>query len=279
MQIGVNLPNHGPGANGASVRDAAARANELGFHSVWVGDHTVRPGPTDRWPFPAHYEWLDPLLSLTWAASAAPDVQLGTAVLVLPLRDPIPLAKQIASLNHLTRQQVLLGVGIGWMKEEFDALGRSFVKRGQRSEEMVQAMRQLWMSLAPTFHGEFITLNGLGMNPLPERLPVVLWGGHSPAALRRVARIGDGWHPYGLTTMEFDAARVQLEQLCQDEGRDARLVIITANIGASQRLSSDLYVWYRDRGVDHLVCTPPGDPTEYLHELKRIANLCGLRHR
>jgi probable F420-dependent oxidoreductase len=288
MQLGVSLPSAGPSSSGVSIRDAAAWANELGFDSVWVSDHIVMPARVDssypystdhRWPFPADYKWFDPLLSLAWAASAAPDVQLGTSVIILPLRDPVLLAKQIASLDSLTNRQVLLGVGVGWMREEFNALGRPFENRGRRSEEIVEAMRRIWSGAQTTFGGDFVTMSELTAHPIPGHTPLVLWGGHSLACLRRVARLGDGWHPLGLTKEEFEAGRIQLEQFCAKESRDSGSLTVSVAVGTSQRLTSDECAWYMNRGVDHLICSPPRDPGEYVLELKRIAKACDLQHR
>ena len=278
MEIGVNLPN----AGSKEFRDTAALVDRLGLDSVWVGDHVVMPSQVNsyypyasdhQWPHPATDDWYDPLLSLAWAGAATSTVQLGTAVLVLPLRDPIILAKQVASLSAITGRRVLLGVGVGWMKEEFDALHVAFGKRGRRAEEMVDVMRRLWSGRPVSFEGEFFAMDRLCAHPIPTQPPLILWGGHSSASLRHVARVGDGWYPLRLTRDEFQKASEELRAVCDETGRDPKSLTVCVGLGPSRNLTAEACEWYFEHGAQHVVCRPPLDPDECREELVRVAAL------
>ncbi|MCQ3978969.1 MAG: LLM class F420-dependent oxidoreductase, partial [Anaerolineae bacterium] len=205
MQIGIRLPSAGAKVSPENLVTAARWAEALGYHSVWVSDHVALPekvdsfypyDPQGRWPYPANTPWLDPLLALAWAAAVAPSVKLGTSVMVVPLRQPILLAKQLSSLDFLSGGRVILGVGAGWMEEEFDLIGVPFERRGPRTAEMIALVRAFWRGEPVNFQGEFYEAADCQMAPRPVQptIPVV-WGGHTDAALKRVARVGDGWHP------------------------------------------------------------------------------------
>jgi probable F420-dependent oxidoreductase len=183
-------------------------------------------------------------------------VLLGTSVLVLPLRHPVLLAKQLASLDALTGGRLLMGVGIGWMAEEFRLIGVPFEERALRAVDMVHLMRALWTDRTVDFHGRFWALSGGRMSPLPTRRSIpILWGGHSRAALNRVAAVGDGWHPSRLRPSEMEAGITLLRELCERRGRDPNALMIVARLG--QQLTIDILRQYRDLGVDHVVIDPP----------------------
>jgi probable F420-dependent oxidoreductase len=284
--LGVLLPNANRNPSGRAIRETAAWARELGFDSVWAGDHIVMPNQVDsdylrspdhRWPFTPDADWYDPLLSLAWAATAAPDIQLGTSVVVLPLRHPIALAKQVASLSALTGRQLLLGVGVGWMREEFDALGMEFERRGRRAEEMVEVMRRLWTGGPVSFHGEFFGFDGLSQHPIPAKPPLILWGGNSRASMRHVARTGDGWQPNRVIRSEFQSVRAELAEMCVQAGRNVNSLTICAFHGGGRTLTAADYRWYADQGVQHLVTVPSSDHHGALADMKRMAVEFGLR--
>ena len=146
MEVGVIVPNAGPKASPENIVAVARLADELGYHSIWLTDHVVLPERVDahypyrshgRWDYPADTKWLDPLLSLCWAAAACPGLKIGTSILVAPLRHPVLLAKQLSTLDFLTGGRLVLGIGVGWMEEEFEAIGQSYTGRGRRTEEMI----------------------------------------------------------------------------------------------------------------------------------------------
>ena len=197
MQIGIHLPHAGEQATPDGIRRAAQRAEDLGLSDVWVSEHIIVPSAT----FPRSPLFYDPVLSLTWAAAATTRVRLGTSVLVLPMRHPLPLAKELATLQNFSGGRLILGAGVGWLEAEFAALGVPFRERGRRLDEGVALMRAVWTQDPVTFRGNYIPaeVEAMTMRPLPEK-PIPIWfGARSEPAYKRTVRIGDGWHGAQLT--------------------------------------------------------------------------------
>ncbi|MFN6122482.1 MAG: LLM class F420-dependent oxidoreductase [Actinomycetes bacterium] len=181
------------------------RAASAGFTSLWGGEHVVLPSSIEsRYPYtadgriPAVPETPipDPLIWLAFAAAAAPGLTLGTCILILPQRNPLVLAKELATLDRLSGGRVELGIGIGWLREEFDALGVPWEHRGARTDEYVAAMRRLWEAPEVEFHGRFVDFAPVTCSPRPisGRIPIVV-GGDTDAAIARAVRLADGWYP------------------------------------------------------------------------------------
>src|SRR5262249_24793442 len=197
MQLGIHLPHAGEQATPEKIRRAAIRAEELGLDDVWVSEHIIVPRAT----FPRSPFFFDPVLSLTRAAAVTRRVRLGTSVLVLPMRHPLPLAKELATLQNFSEGRLILGAGVGWLEAEFAALGAPFRERGRRTEEGIAMMRAVWSQDPVTFHGKYIPaeITEMTMTPQPVR-PIPIWfGARSEAAFKRTVRIGDGWHGSQLT--------------------------------------------------------------------------------
>jgi probable F420-dependent oxidoreductase len=294
MEVGVIIPNAGPKASPENIVATARLAEELGFHSLWVTDHVALPDRVDSWyPYRSHgrwdyrsdTNWVDPLLSLQWAAAAAPTLKIGTSILVVPLRHPLLLAKQIASIDFLTGGRFILGAGAGWMKEEFVLMGQSYENRGRRLLEMVALMRLCWSGEIVDFKGEFYQVSGFRMYPIPQRRDIpVIWGGHSDAAIRRCARTGDGWHPTQITLDQLRDGLSKLRDYCTQFGRDAATIPIVARPGNTYAVNADSHARHLELGVTHLVADTPihqEDPKlEILRgEMERIARVCGLTRR
>jgi probable F420-dependent oxidoreductase len=200
MKYGIHLPHAGEQATPALIRRFAIQAEELGFEDVWVSEHIIVP----RDKFPRSPLFYDPVLTLTWVAAVTSRIRLGTSVLVLPMRHPLPLAKELATLHNLSDGRLILGAGVGWLPEEFAALGVPFNERGRRLDEGLAMMRAVWTQDPVTFHSKTIpaVIDGMTMTPMPIS-PIPLWmGGSSDAALRRTIRIADGWHGSGHTPDE-----------------------------------------------------------------------------
>ncbi len=163
------------------------------------------------------------MIGLSFAAAATSTIRIGTGVLLLPEHNPVLVAKQAATLDTLSGGRLTLGIGIGWSREEFDALGVPFERRGARTKEYVDAIRTLWRDDVASFDGEFVRFDAVRVNPKPvhdRRIPIVL-GGNSDAALRRVALWGDGWYGFNLDSVDAVAERVDfLRRLCSEQGRD-----------------------------------------------------------
>src|SRR5215469_842505 len=192
MKFGIHLPHAGEQATPALIRRHAIRAEALGFEDVWVSEHIIVP----RKEFPRSPLFHDPVLTLTWVAAVTERVRLGTSVLVLPMRHPLPLAKELATLHNLSGGRLILGAGVGWLEPEFAALGAPFHERGRRMDEGIALMRAVWTQDQVTFSTRFIPaeITDMTMTPLPIA-PIPLWiGGNSDAALKRTIRLADGWH-------------------------------------------------------------------------------------
>jgi probable F420-dependent oxidoreductase len=234
MRLGLHALGIGAGARREVIDAVAAAAEAQGFSTLWSGEHVVMVDrPDSRYPYsadgqiavPAAADWLDPLVGLSFAAAATQRIELATGVLLLPEHNPVLLAKQAASLDALSRGRLTLGVGVGWSREEFEALGVPFERRGARAAEYAAAMRVLWREDIASFSGEFLAYESVRVNPKPVRhrqIPIVV-GGNSDAALRRVAAWGDGWYGFNLAGVGAVRQRIaRLNELCAETGRDVR---------------------------------------------------------
>jgi len=192
MRLGIHLPHIGQKASPEAIRRAAEQAEALGFADVWVSEHIILP--KDRMYPPSAIFW-DPVLTLTWAAAYTKRVGLGTSVLVLPMRHPLPLAKELATLQNLSGGRLILGAGVGWNEDEFAALGVPFRERGRRMDEGIAMMQAVWQDDPVSFAAKTIPSVIEEMRILPKPVkPIPIWiGGTSDPALKRAMRL-DGWH-------------------------------------------------------------------------------------
>lgn len=283
MDIGLHALGIGSGSHRAVIDTVAAAAERHGFATLWSGEHVVMvDDPESRYPYsddgqiavPAAADWLDPLIGLSFAAAATRSIRLATGILLLPEHNPVLLAKQAASLDRLSGGRLTLGVGLGWSREEFAALGVPFARRGARTTEYVAAMRTLWTEEVATYRGEFVDFTAVRVNPKPHGgtpIPVVL-GGNTDSALGRVARWADGW--YGFNVEGVDGVRDRVAMLraqCADVGRDiAALRLSVALRDPSPTDLPDLIA----AGIDELVLveSPPDDPDEADRWVASLAN-------
>jgi probable F420-dependent oxidoreductase len=190
VHFGVILPNFGEGSNPDGIRRHAEAAEELGFDSVWATEHII-VGPAGVRPYGRVYA---PLITLSWIAGFTERVGLGTSIVLVPLHHPIHLAKEVATLQELSRGRVLLGVGMGWHEDEFRFMGVPFAGRGRRADEALRLMRELWRG-ATSFSGEHWSIENATFAPLPDPEPELWVGGGSKRAIRRALELGDVWHP------------------------------------------------------------------------------------
>jgi probable F420-dependent oxidoreductase len=192
MRLGIHLPHIGRKAGPEAIRRGAVQAEQLGFADVWVSEHIIVPRDA---PYPPSAIFWDPVLTLTWAAACTSRVGLGTSVLVLPMRHPLPLAKELATLQNLSGGRLILDAGVGWLEAEFDALGIPFRERGRRMDEGIAMMRAVWSEDPVSFPSRVIPaiIDNMRSLPKPEQ-PIPIWiGGSSEPALNRALRL-DGWH-------------------------------------------------------------------------------------
>src|ERR1700738_4304991 len=191
MQIGIHLPHIGRKAGPDAIHRAAVQAEDLGFADVWVSEHIIIPKNASYPPSP---NFWDPVLTLTWAAAYTERVKLGTSVLVLPMRHPLPLAKELATLQNLSQGRLILGAGVGWMEAEFAALGVPFRERGRRMDEGIAMMLAVGGEDPVSFPARHIPAVIEDMRMLPQPMkPIPIWiGGSSEAALARAGKLADG---------------------------------------------------------------------------------------
>lgn len=292
MKLGLRIPGAGPNVSPQNIVTVARWAEELGYHSVWISDHVALPepeqvksyypyDPENQWRAPADTNWLDPLLVLAWAGAVAPSVKLGTSVMVVPLRNPVLLAKQLASLDFLTGGRTILGAGVGWMKEEFDIIGEPFNRRGARTAEMVKLMRQFWTGEMVNFQGEFYQVSNCKMHPPAAQQPIpVVWGGHTDYALKRIAQLGDGWHPTQTSFEQLAEGLERLRRFCDEVGRDPASLEIIVRPGKVYPINAETQARHEAMGIHHVVIDPPLDNLDACRaEMERVAELCDLERR
>src|SRR6059036_749556 len=212
MKFGIAFANAGPFAMPEGLGHLARTAEAAGIESLWTIEHVVIPvgyqsrypyDPSGRIPAPDNMPMPDPLLPLAYAAAVTKTIRLATGILILPQRHPLYVAKEVATLDVLSHGRVILGIGVGWLEEEFQALGIPFPERAARTAESVRAIRSLWKDEATPFHGKFYRWEKLESHPKPEQKPGVpiVVGGHTELAAKRAARYGDGFFP-GVTDEE-----------------------------------------------------------------------------
>ena len=245
MNFGCHLPMFGPMATRENVLAFARRMEALGYESLWASDHIVIPysiasrypyGETGQFPLPPESNFLEPLTALALVAGVTERVKLGTTILVLPHRHPVLAAKTVATLDHLSGGRVILGVGVGWMRDEIELLGAPFDGRGAWSDEAIHVMRACWRYDRTQFRGEYFAFDDVGVFPKPTRGDVPLWiGGHTPRALKRVATLGDGWHAAFASVDTLGAGIELLKQECDRERRPFQDLAITVRAGLSIR--------------------------------------------
>lgn len=247
MQFGVLLPQFGALARGADVpqriRAVAQAAERLGYDVLWTAEHIIFPQTIGtpypyggRFPYPVTDPILDIVATLSYVAAITSRIRLGSSVLVLPYRNPLVLAKELASLDVLSGGRLLLGVAAGWLKEEFDLLGVPFDERGQRMDEYVNLLRALWTQEQVTFHGRHFELSDAAFFPKPVQQPhPPIWiGGGSPVALRRVARLGDGWIAVPRPSLDDLAKDIQeIRRLAEERRRDPASIGFASGGGAT----------------------------------------------
>ncbi len=200
MKFGIALPNFGKYAKRDAILTIAKNTEALGFDSIWVSDHIVIPDSHQGFG----NVFYEPLTTLTYIAALTNKIYLGTSVIILPYRNPIILAKMISTLDVLSNGRVILGVGTGWLKEEFQALGVSYEERGAITDDYIQVLKTLWSQERPKFIGMYNKFEDINFLPKPIQKPCPpLWiGGNSRKAIERAVNLADGWHPVGLTPEE-----------------------------------------------------------------------------
>ncbi|HUM15362.1 MAG TPA: TIGR03619 family F420-dependent LLM class oxidoreductase [Candidatus Nitrosotalea sp.] len=219
MKLGICLPHYGRPIEPSRLIQIAARAEEMGLDSLWVTDHVVVPRDVS---LIYRDDMLDPLAVLPWLAGVTERIALGTSVVVLPYRSPLPVAKLLASVDVLSAGRLIVGVAVGWLEGEFKALGVPFRERGRRTDEAIELFRKVWTDEYPTITDGSYRLADVKVSPMPlqKPRPAILVGGGSDAALRRAARLGDGWHASGVAPAAFRAGALAVANHWKDARRE-----------------------------------------------------------
>lgn len=281
MKIGIFGINNGPLAEPSLMLRAARAADAAGVESLWTGEHVVLPDPHEApAPVPPHYPMVDPSVALAFIASATERIKLGTGIMILPQRNAVVMAKEFGSLDHLSGGRLLFGIGVGYLKAEFDAIGAPFDQKGPRSDETIDAMRALWTEEKPSFQGRFYSFSKINAFPRPvQQPPPIHIGGWSPGALRRAVERGDGWYGFAL---DADGSAKCLEGLREAAKRYER----PTNLGELEisvtppagEIDADTVKRYAELGVHRLILMPGAfakEPSEaeLLRWIESIARL------
>jgi probable F420-dependent oxidoreductase len=252
--IGLFALNQHAGAD--ALARLAPLAEELGYDSLWMGEHVVVPDPR-RPPSPMEPDEPihDPLVALAFAAAHTTTIRLATGIVILPQRNPVVLAKQLASLDSISGGRLIFGLGVGYLEPEMTAVGVPMERRGSRADEYLAAMRALWEQERPSFDGDYLRFAGINAHPRPVQTPLpVVIGGHSEAAHRRAARSGQGWYGFMLDVEQTAQQVAGLRQALSDAGREPTELELT--VSPSVPVDAETAEAFGELGIDRLVLLP-----------------------
>jgi probable F420-dependent oxidoreductase len=279
MKFGLMFVNSGPFSNHELLAHLVQTAEQCGFESLWTVEHVVIPkdyqspypySKSGKIPGGEDVSIPDPLLPLSFATALTKTIRLATGVVILPQRHPLYLAKEIATLDLLSGGRVILGVGSGWLKEEFDALGLDFHTRGARTDEAIQAMRTCWRDNASSFHGKHFNFGPVLSYPKPAHNDVPIHiGGHSSAAAKRAGRLGDGFFPALAEIPKLQELFAMMREAAQEAGRDPNRI----ELSCTARAAVDSIKAVENIGILRVVVAPPAFDKEGLTRgLEKIGN-------
>ena len=283
MKIGFFAVGIGATVEPVVLRSVAMAAERLGFATIWAPEHVVLveqyaskyPYSSGQFPGPPDIPIADPFTTLAYVAACTSTIRLGTGICLVPEHNPLVLAKTAATLDRLSGGRFILGAGVGWLAEEFAALGVPFERRGARTREYIDVMRRLWTERSATHAGEFASFEGVLSYPKPAQsggIPV-WFGGESGPALRRVAVYGDGWLGFKLLPPEAGAKIRRIEELLKANGRQRSAVTLAVSPYAEPITPDDL-ARYRDAGADEvalLLRGRPGGAAEIIAGIEQMA--------
>ncbi|MGN6695568.1 MAG: LLM class F420-dependent oxidoreductase [Aquihabitans sp.] len=263
MDVGVFVPLGNGNATPEVLRAVGRSVEERGFESIWVPEHVVLfedyasdypYSPDGKFPGGADTGMLEPLTALTYLAAVTDRVRLGTAICLVPQRNPVYTAKQVTDLDNLSGGRAEFGIGVGWLEEEFDALNVPFPKRGQRTDEHLAVMKSLWTEETSEFHGELYDLPACSMYPKPVQTPhpPIHVGGESDAAMRRVARLGQGWFSFNRLPGDLAEPLGRLDAILGEHDRSRDEIVLTV-CPYFNPVTPDMVAQYAEAGVDRLV--------------------------
>jgi probable F420-dependent oxidoreductase len=282
MKIGFFAVGIGATVEPGPIRRVATTAERLGFATLWAPEHVVLmeqyaskyPYSDGRFPGPPDIPIADPFATLAYAAACTSTIRLGTGICLVPEHNPLVLAKTAATLDRLSGGRFILGAGVGWLAEEFQALGIAFEHRGARTREYIEVMRKLWTEGSSSHQGRFVSFDGVTSYPKPAQsggIPV-WFGGESDAALRRVAQYGDGWIGFKVGPGDAAAKVRRIEELLQASGRKRSDVVLAVSPYTDPIVPDDLKR-YCDAGIEEVALLLRGRPTGETEIVSRLEQM------
>lgn len=268
MKFGVMFASTGPFASAEGAAAIATSADSCGMESIWTVEHVVIPdGYQSQYPYSDSgkipgaddVDIPDPLIWLAYVAGITKEIRLATGILIVPQRNPVVLAKECATLDKLSNGRLELGIGVGWLEEEFNALGLPFADRGKRTDDYVAAMRALWNQDKAAHSGDFASFENAIQRPQPVQdggVPIVV-GGHSKAAARRAGRLGDGFFPISASEDELVGLLDLMKHTASEHGRDGDDIKVTVGSWSPRRDSIDKVKELEQMGIERLIVAPP----------------------
>jgi probable F420-dependent oxidoreductase len=256
MKFGLFGINVGPCASAQTAADIAQRAEAAGFESVWTGEHVALPDPqVPPSPVPPETPFLDPAVALTLVAARTSRVRLGTGIIILPQRNPLLLAKELASVDVVSGGRLIFGLGVGYLKAEFDALGVPFTAKGARAMEYLEAIRAVWTAERPTYAGRFVSFSGIKSLPQPLQRPhpPIVVGGQTPAAYRRAVTHGDGWYGFALDLADTSRCLAGLREALATHPRPPERGPLEISVTPRGRLDLEMVGRFTELGVHRLI--------------------------
>jgi probable F420-dependent oxidoreductase len=262
MLLGLVHINMGAMSRPDGLVAAATAAEDAGFDSVWAGEHIVLPDPqVPPSPMAPHDPALDSVVALTWAAAHTTTIRLATGIIILPQRNPLVLAKQVATLDVLSGGRAMLGVGAGYLEPEFRAVGANFAERGAITDDYLAGMQALWYAEHPEYHGKFVDFAGIDAHPRPLQRPIpIVAAGHSPPAYRRAVARAHGWYGYWLTPEDAAASLAGLRDAADRVDRPASLGNLEVSVTPRGRITAERAAAFAELGVHRLVVFAPQTP-------------------
>jgi probable F420-dependent oxidoreductase len=272
MKFGLFGINNGACASPKTATAVARAAEQAGFESLWTGEHVIVPDPqVPPSPVAPDYPMLDPAIALAFVAAHTEKIRLGTGIIILPQRNPVVLAKELATTDVLSNGRLIFGIGVGYLKPEFDAIGAPFDHKGARSEEYLAAMIALWSQPKPEFNGRWVKFKGVNTMPRPVQKPhpEIVFGGHSAEAFSRAARLAKGWYGFALDLENSKKCIAGVKEACTKAGRSFSEVEIS--VTPRGKVDLDTARRFADAGVHRLILLQSGnDEASILKQVREV---------
>ena len=277
MKFGTFVYQTSPHSIGAVAR----KAEECGFESLWIPEHIILPvtykspypySSSGRMGAPPESPLHDPMLALAYVAGITSKIRLATGVFVLPIRNAFTTAKAVASLDVLSGGRFIFGVGIGWLEEEFIAVGMNFKDRAMRTREYLALMKELWTSDAPNYHDKSVSVEGFKFMPKPAQKPYppIVFGGNTEPSLKRAAKLGDGWYGIADSTEQIGATIKRLREIEREVGRTVPLELTVSRL--REQLKPEQIGQFAEMGVSRIIVGPGASTKEHIASMEKFGD-------